>query len=180
MGMYQQAGEATAGAEGKSHNPDTRIPDGFTDDEMSLIRRQLDSLVRLEELRLEGEALSYDLLISDGKECTTTQDGENPGAKRLKMGGYRAIRPLLSGNLRSIRITTGIYLRDITGMYQRPSIPDSHQEALEKQEIKDWWHTYANSLFEKGKIGMEYHQPIPKIYFQFCLAVAYSYMSEVK
>ncbi|KAG0237454.1 hypothetical protein BGW41_008396 [Actinomortierella wolfii] len=141
----------------QEQNLNARIPDDFTDDEMSLIRRQLDALVRLEELRLDGEAMSYDLLMvprsphdhssesstsphlshqSEGEECITTQDGENPEVKRLQKREYRAIRPLSNGNLSSIRIMTDVYFPDSTGMYQRPSIPSSH-ETLKKKEIME-------------------------------------------
>ncbi|KAG0239471.1 hypothetical protein BGW41_007653 [Actinomortierella wolfii] len=164
-----------------------RIPDEFTDDEMDLIRRQLDALGILKVLRLGGEAMSYDLLTvpqsshfhpsessslsnfslqSEGPEHTASRDYKDLKVKALDKKEHRAVRPLLTKNPDYIHISTNIPPINRNGEYQSPDASRLHRhEALKLREIADWWRTYANPLLERGEIGTKYHSQLYKAYF---------------
>ncbi|KAF9977687.1 hypothetical protein BGZ73_005197 [Actinomortierella ambigua] len=174
---------------------DQRIPDAFVDNEMALIRRQLDALVKLRELRLEGVAMSYDLLlVPEGFNSHTRQDSvssssslscseeqklqspsqssDDPGStvarKRQKRSRrlYRVIRPLTTGLLATIRIVTNMYFPNQSGHYQRISHPTNHEITKEMNTVKEWWHNHAAALLEKGSVGTEYHPRFNKVVFR--------------
>ncbi|KAF9166978.1 hypothetical protein DFQ26_006242 [Actinomortierella ambigua] len=173
---------------------DQRIPDAYAVNEMALIRRQLDALVKLRVLRLEGVAMTYDLLLvpdldgqlSHGSVSSSSSlsscderrsrspaqsaddlDLSKPKKQQEKSKSlFRVIRPLTTGILCSVRILTNMYFPNHSGLYQRASHPTNHEISKEVNSVKEWWRMHATALFEGGSIGTEYHPQYNKVVFR--------------
>ncbi|KAG0260419.1 hypothetical protein DFQ27_003535 [Actinomortierella ambigua] len=173
---------------------DQRIPDAYAVNEMALIRRQLDALVKLRVLRLEGVAMTYDLLLvpdldgqlSHGSVSSSSSlsscderrsrspaqsaddlDLSKPKKQQEKSKSlFRVIRPLTTGILCSVRILTNMYFPNHSGLYQRASHPTNHEISKEVNSVKEWWRMHAMALFEGGSIGTEYHPQYNKVVFR--------------